>query len=79
MSVRIPRLHIWRPRRHAYCRIVRAVQPGEMGAVAKGLCEDRNPYKMNGTQRVNNVVLLQGEGDCVPCMEEGCERHHKPE
>jgi heptosyltransferase-3 len=21
-------------------------------------------------------VLLQGEGDCVPCMEEGCDRHN---
>jgi heptosyltransferase-3 len=30
---------------------------------------------MKGTQRVNNVVLLQGGGDCVPCMLEGCERH----
>ena len=29
---------------------------------------------MRGTQHVNNVVLLQGEGDCVPCMEEGCDR-----
>jgi UDP-glucose:(heptosyl)LPS alpha-1,3-glucosyltransferase len=30
---------------------------------------------MMGSQRVNNVVLLQGEGDCVPCLDEGCERH----
>jgi len=36
--------------------------------------EDRNPYRMRGTQRVNNVVLLQGEDECVPCMEEGCDR-----
>jgi heptosyltransferase III len=36
--------------------------------------EGVNPYQLQGTQRVNNVVLLQGEGDCVPCMEEGCER-----
>lgn len=34
-----------------------------------------NPYCMKGTQRVNNVLLLQGKGDCVPCMEEGCEHH----
>jgi heptosyltransferase-3 len=46
------------------------------GPWPKGYGEDRNPYKMRGTQRVNNVVLLQGEGDCVPCMEEGCERHN---
>ena len=22
-----------------------------------------------------NVILLQGEGDCVPCLHEGCDRH----
>ncbi len=49
--------------------------PVKWGPWPKGYNEDRNPYKMRGTQRVNNVVLLQGEGDCVPCMEEGCERH----
>ena len=50
--------------------------PVKWGPWPKGYDEDRNPYKMRGTQRVNNVVLLQGEGDCVPCMEEGCERHN---
>lgn len=49
--------------------------PVKWGPWPKGYGEDRNPYAMRGTQRVNNVVLLQGEGDCVPCMEEGCERH----
>ena len=49
--------------------------PVKWGPWPKGYDEDRNPYAMRGTQRVNNVVLLQGEGDCVPCMEEGCERH----
>jgi heptosyltransferase III len=38
--------------------------------------ENRNPYKMKGTQRVNNVVLSKGEGNCLLCMEEGCERHN---
>ena len=46
------------------------------GPWPKGYEEDRNPYRMKGTQHVNNVVLLQGEGDCVPCMEEGCDRHN---
>jgi heptosyltransferase III len=50
--------------------------PVKWGPWPKGYEEDRNPYRMKGTQRVNNVVLLQGEGDCVPCMEEGCERHN---
>lgn len=49
--------------------------PVKWGPWPKGYDEDRNPYRMRGTQRVNNVVLLQGGGDCVPCMEEGCERH----
>ena len=50
--------------------------PVKWGPWPKGYNEDRNPYTMRGTQRVNNVVLLQGEGDCVPCMEEGCDRHN---
>ncbi|MHB8256384.1 MAG: glycosyltransferase family 9 protein [Acidiferrobacterales bacterium] len=34
-----------------------------------------NPYSMRGSQRVGNVLLLQGPGRCVPCLEEGCDRH----
>ncbi len=34
-----------------------------------------NPFVMNGSQHVKNVFLVQGEGDCVPCHEEGCDRH----
>lgn len=49
--------------------------PVKWGPWPKGYTEDRNPYRMKGTQRVNNVVLLQAGGDCVPCMQEGCERH----
>lgn len=49
--------------------------PVKWGPWPKGYEEDRNPYRMKGTQRVNNVVLLQGAGDCVPCMEEGCDRN----
>ncbi len=49
--------------------------PVKWGPWPKGYNQDRNPYQMLGTQRVNNVVLLQGGGNCVPCMEEGCERH----
>jgi heptosyltransferase-3 len=52
--------------------------PVKWGPWPKGYAEDRNPYRMKGTQRVNNVVLLQGESGngCVPCMEEGCDRHN---
>jgi heptosyltransferase-3 len=50
--------------------------PVKWGPWPKGYEADNNPYVMRGTQRVNNVVLLQGDGDCVPCMEEGCDRHN---
>ena len=50
--------------------------PVKWGPWPKDYTEDRNPWVMTGTQRVNNVVLLQGGGDCVPCMEEGCDRHN---
>jgi heptosyltransferase III len=34
-----------------------------------------NPWRRHGTQRVNNVTLVQGQLTCVPCLNEGCERH----
>lgn len=34
-----------------------------------------NPWKTKGSQRQGNVWLLQGEGECVPCLAEGCGRH----
>jgi heptosyltransferase-3 len=34
-----------------------------------------SPWKKHGSQRQGNVFLLQGEGDCVPCLGEGCDRH----
>ena len=37
----------------------------------------RSPYKRKGSQRVKNVFLLQGQGECVPCHEEGCDRNVK--
>jgi heptosyltransferase-3 len=35
----------------------------------------QSPWKTHGSQRLANVYLLQGEGDCVPCLGEGCDRH----
>lgn len=50
--------------------------PVKWGPWPKGYDKDEEPYRMVGThQHVGNVVLLQGGGDCVPCMEEGCDRH----
>ncbi len=40
-----------------------------------GYSSDINPFKRRGNQRVNNVHLVQGKGDCVPCHLEGCEKH----
>jgi lipopolysaccharide heptosyltransferase III len=42
-----------------------------------GFREDRNPFGRTGTQHVGNVVLVQGAGDCVPCLLEGCDRHRQ--
>jgi heptosyltransferase-3 len=33
------------------------------------------PWTAKGSQRQGNVLLLQGEGECVPCYAEGCDRH----
>lgn len=34
-----------------------------------------SPWRKHGSQRQGNVFLLQGEGECVPCLGEGCGRH----
>ena len=34
-----------------------------------------SPWTTHGSQRQGNVFLVQGEGDCVPCFSEGCDRH----
>jgi heptosyltransferase III len=36
-----------------------------------------SPWRRHGSQRQGNVFLLQGEGECVPCLGEGCDRHIK--
>lgn len=40
----------------------------------KGYHVAKNPFERHGSQKSNNVFLVQGEGECVPCHEEGCER-----
>ena len=49
--------------------------PVKWGPWPQGYTQARNPYQLRGQQQVERVILLQGPGDCVPCMEEGCERH----
>lgn len=43
----------------------------------KGYYSDIPPFKTKGNQHVNNVYLIQGQQDCVPCYLEGCERHQQ--
>ncbi|HVC49214.1 MAG TPA: glycosyltransferase family 9 protein [Burkholderiales bacterium] len=40
----------------------------------KGWSVSSNPFERIGTQWRGNVYLLQGEGSCVPCHLEGCQR-----
>lgn len=49
--------------------------PVKWGPWPQGYTGPCNPYQRRGTQQVEKVILLQGAGECVPCMEEGCERH----
>lgn len=49
--------------------------PVKWGPWPKGWPHDQNPWQKNGTQQAGNVTLVQGSGDCVPCLLEGCERH----
>ncbi len=37
--------------------------------------EKQNPFENKGSQHINNVLLIQGSGECVPCHQEGCDRH----
>lgn len=39
--------------------------------------KDQNPFHKVGNQNINNIHLIQGQGDCVPCHLEGCDRHRQ--
>jgi heptosyltransferase-3 len=49
--------------------------PVKWGPWPAGYDSDVNPWRRHGDQRVNRVRLIQGRARCVPCMNEGCERH----
>jgi heptosyltransferase-3 len=49
--------------------------PVKWGPWPRGHAPDANPWQRCGSQRVGNVFLLQGNGACVPCHQEGCERN----
>ncbi|MBS0437168.1 MAG: glycosyltransferase family 9 protein [Proteobacteria bacterium] len=47
--------------------------PWPVGGSARGAA---SPWQLKAPlQHAGNVWLLQGEGDCVPCLKEGCDRH----
>jgi heptosyltransferase-3 len=42
----------------------------------RGYARGSPPFRRRGAlQVVGNVALVQGPGECVPCHEEGCDRH----
>ena len=43
----------------------------------KGYSKNNTPFQHKGSQQIGNVVLIQGESECVPCHQEGCHRHRK--
>jgi heptosyltransferase-3 len=54
--------------------------PVKWGPWPRGQALTKSPFLLKGTQTVGNVTIIQGHGlknskDCVPCFEEGCERH----
>jgi heptosyltransferase-3 len=49
--------------------------PVKWGPWPRGHAPQSNPWERCGSQRVGNLVLLQGPGVCVPCHLEGCERN----
>ncbi len=42
-----------------------------------GFNRDINPFAKTGSRELNNISLIQGKGDCVPCQLEGCDRHRQ--
>lgn len=49
--------------------------PVKWGPWPSGLSVEQNPWIRTGSQAVRHVKLVQGEGACVPCAQEGCQRH----
>ena len=49
--------------------------PVKWGPWPANHARDESPWHMKGSQRSGNVSLIQGEGECVPCRGEGCEKN----
>lgn len=49
--------------------------PVKWGPWPKDWPAGESPWPFVGSRRQGNVWLIQGPGDCVPCLLEGCDRH----
>jgi heptosyltransferase-3 len=49
--------------------------PVKWGPWPSGHSLEANPWARTGSQASRHVRLVQGAGACVPCGQEGCERH----
>ena len=49
--------------------------PVKWGPWPAGYAGTCNPWQRLGSQRVNNVTLIQGNAACAPCFNEGCARN----
>jgi heptosyltransferase III len=49
--------------------------PVKWGPWPAGQEVTRNPWRRKGSQSSGRVRFVQGEGSCVPCSGEGCEKH----
>jgi heptosyltransferase-3 len=49
--------------------------PIKWGPWPKQWNQPNSPWPWQGGGRQGNVWLMQGPGDCVPCLMEGCDRH----
>jgi len=39
--------------------------------------DDISPFKKTGSTPINNIFLIQKELDCIPCENEGCDKHRQ--
>jgi heptosyltransferase-3 len=49
--------------------------PLKWGPWPRGFNGNHTPWRRLGDQTVGNVSIVQGDVSCVPCNNEGCERH----
>jgi heptosyltransferase-3 len=49
--------------------------PIKWGPWPKDWSAKESPWSKVGSRQRGNVWLIQGPGDCVPCLLEGCDRH----